>query len=237
MEAEEGCRKNRKKPLVGTCGLMLQCLLSTGGGCCGQCLGWCSLSAQPLRAAAETLPAPASQPSPLPAPHIAQHWLSALLTCPAPDPAGAPTPPVCTILALLPQGQNPSCGLHLSLMFSLWKAHGCCAYFSPQAWRLLRLQGPCPARIQPHRQHMGFPLAVTAAAYDKPSFLHSCMALRPGNAGFCLSQTNSGTPSLCIELQNNLHIYQPGRGALLSQGRAALLQPVWLPSIPSQHWS
>lgn len=116
-----------------------------------------------------------------------------------------------------------------------------CLFFFPSL-RLLRLQGLCPARIQPHREDMGFPLGLTAAVCEKSTLLHSCISLRPGNAAFCSSQTNPGTPPLCIQLllfnlmQNDLLIYQPETGTLLSQSRAALLQPAWLPSIPSQHW-
>lgn len=150
-------------------------------------------------------PSPSSPHSTAPGCEVSSPW-------PAPDPAGAPIPSVFTILALLPQCQKPSHSSCLSLVFSLWKTHGCCAWFSSQGCRLLRLQGPCSARVQPHREDMAFPLALTAAVYEKPSFLHSCIALRPGNAGFCPSQTNPGTPLLWIQLlnlmQSNLHIYQ-----------------------------
>lgn len=165
-------------PLLRAWGLILQHLLSTGErvlhavpGAGTSWGGWFP-SARPLRATSVTLPSPTSRDLPSPRHlHFAAPGCQVSTPCPVPDPAGVPAPSAFAILALLPRSQKLSYSFYLSLKFSLWKSHGCCAHFSSQACRSLGLRGLCPARIQRHREDQGFPLALTAAGYEKPGVL------------------------------------------------------------------
>lgn len=143
--------------------------------------GWRFPSAWPLRATSVTLPSPASKDLLSPSyPRFAAPGCEVSTPCPVLDPARVPAPSAFAILALPPQSQKLSCGFYLSLKFSPWKSHGCYAHFSSQACRPLRLRGLCPARIWPHREGEGFPLALTAAGYEKPRFLHHLHCLEAG---------------------------------------------------------
>lgn len=155
---QERCRKTideRKMPQPGACVLIMRGLLRTGGRCCRALPGLAppgaGISSCPAPgAAAEAFPLSSTKVRPSPSSsHSTAPGCELSSPCPAPDPAGVPTPSVFTILALLPQCQKPSHSSCLSLMSWLWKIHGCCACFSSQACGFLRLQELCSARVQP----------------------------------------------------------------------------------------